>query len=228
MPAGMKDEAIQKGIGTGGYKNEGYDPGVRLTASRNENYYKADSCYFDSVEIIAINESNARQNALVTDEVDVINRVDLKTAHLLGRNKNVEIFEVTGNQHFSFPMHTNTAPFDNNDVREALKYAFDREELVDKVLRGHGIPGNDHPIGPANQYWHKDLEQRTYDPDKAKFHLKKAGLEGLTDRPLRGRGRLPRCAVNASVLYQGRARPRPASRSTWCASPTTATGPTSG
>ena len=197
----MKDEAIQKGIGTGGYKNDNFEAGVRLNASRNENYYKEDSCYFDSVEVIAINEPNARQNALVTDEVDVINRVDLKTAHLLARNKNVEIFEVTGNQHFSFPMHTNTAPFDNNDVREALKYAFDRDELVDKVLRGHGIAGNDHPIGPANQYWHKDLEQRTYDPDKAKFHLKKAGLEGLKIDLSAADAAFPD-AVNASVLYQ--------------------------
>ena len=201
MPAGMKEEAIAKGIGTGGYKNESYDPGVRLSASRNPNYYKEDSCYFDSVEIIAINESNARQNALVTGEVDVINRVDLKTAHLLERNDSLKIFEVTGNQHFSFPMHTNREPFDNNDVREALKYAFDRDELVKKVLRGHGIAGNDHPIGPANQYWHKDLEQRAYDPDKAKFHLKKAGLESLKIDLSASDAAFPD-AVNASVLYQ--------------------------
>ena len=37
--------------------------------------------------------------------------------------------------------------------------------------------GNDHPIPSQNKY-HADLPQRQYDPDKAKFHLKKAGLEG--------------------------------------------------
>ena len=142
----MKEESIRDGIGTGGYKNAGYEPGVRLHATRNENHYKEDSCYFDAVEVIAINDSNARQNALVTGEVDVINRVDLKTAHLLERDKNLQIFEVTGNQHFSFPMHTNRAPFDNNDVREALKYAFDRDELVKKILKGHGVAGNDHGV----------------------------------------------------------------------------------
>ena len=121
--------------------------------------------------------------------------------HLLERNQDIDIFEVTGNQHFSFPMITNRAPYDNNDVRLALKYAFNREELVDKILRGHGVVGNDHPIGPANQYWHKDLEQRTYDPDKAKFHLTQAGLDSLqidlsaADAAFGG-------AVDASVLYR--------------------------
>ncbi len=200
-PAGMKEEAIQKGIGTGGYKVENFEPGVRALASRNENYHKADSCWFDSVDLVAINDPNARQNALVTGEVDVVNRVDLKTVNLLERNQDIEIFEVTGNQHFSYPMDMRRAPFDNNDVRLALKYAFDREELVQKILRGRGIAGNDHPIGPANQYWHKDLEQRTYDPDKARFHLKQAGLENLSIDLSASEAAFPG-AVDATVLYK--------------------------
>ena len=34
-------------------------------------------------------------------------------------------------------------------------------------------------IGPTYRYYDADLAQRSYDPDKAKFHLKKAGHEGL-------------------------------------------------
>ncbi len=200
-PAGMFDEAVAKGIGTGGYKLESFEPGVRSYSTRNENYYKADSCWFDAVDLIAINDPNARQTALVTDEVDVINRVDLKTIKLLQRNDAIQIFEVTGNQHYSYPMITTQAPFDNNDVRLALKYAFDRGEMVQKILQGHGAPGNDHPIGPANQYWHQDLEQREYDPDKAKFHLKQAGLENLKIDVSAADAAFPG-AVDATVLYR--------------------------
>ena len=49
-----------------------------------------------------------------------------------------------------------------------------------RVLQGFGSLGNDHPISPSHRYYNKDLPQRQYDPDKAKFHLKKAGMEGAS------------------------------------------------
>ena len=52
----------------------------------------------------------------------------------------------------------------------------DREALVKQILRGYGEPGNDHPIAPVNRYHAKNLEQRKYDPEKAKYHMKKAGM----------------------------------------------------
>ena len=76
-------------------------------------------------------------------------------------------------------MFTDQAPFDNVDFRLALKFGMDREEALQKILRGHGTIGNDHPIGPTLPYW-ADLEQRSYDPEKAKFHLKKSGHDNIT------------------------------------------------
>ena len=60
------------------------------------------------------------------------------------------------------------APFDNNDVRLALKYAIDREQLAKIILRGYGSVGNDHPIASMNRYHADELPQRKYDLDKAK------------------------------------------------------------
>jgi peptide/nickel transport system substrate-binding protein len=71
-------------------------------------------------------------------------------------------------------------PFGNMAVRQALKHAFNRQEMVDKILQGHGAVANDHPIGPANQYYAADLPQNAYDPDRAKFLLAEAGIDGLT------------------------------------------------
>ena len=167
------------GIGTGGYILEEYDAGVRSTLRRNPNYFKEGTSHFESAEALVILDAAARMNALVTNEVDVIDKVELKTAHLLEEDPAVEILDVTGTLHFDYPMRTDIPPFDNNDVRLALKYAIDREELLQKVLRGHGALGNDHPISPSMRYFAHELEQRAYDPDKARFHLKRAGLENL-------------------------------------------------
>ncbi|MHC8508359.1 MAG: ABC transporter substrate-binding protein [Rhodospirillales bacterium] len=203
-PAGMLEEAVAKGIGSGAYTNERFEPGVAFKGSKNPNDHRNDRGWFDSVEYININDPAARSNALVTKEVDVINKVDPKTAHLLARNADISLVEVTGNQHFTFPMHATVSPFDNNDVRLALKHGVNREELVQKVLRGHGSAGNDHPIGPANTYFDKGLEQRTYDPDKAKFHLKKAGMSSLNVDLSSAEAAFPG-AVDAAVLYKEQA-----------------------
>ena len=110
-------------------------------------------------------------------EVDMIDRVDPKTVHLISRNPNLAILETTGTLHYTFPMRVNAPPFDNYDVRMALKLSVDREQLLKKILLGHGAIGNDHPISTANPYHNGDMPQRKYDPDKARFHIKKAGME---------------------------------------------------
>lgn len=147
--------------------------------SRNKNYWRSDYGHFDNVEVLTIADVAARTNALTTGEVDTIDRLDIKTLHLLKRNKKISIKETSGTAHYSAPMRADTAPFDNNDVRLALKYSVDREALLQNVLRGHGVLGNDHPIGLSNRYHAGDLPQRAYDPEKAKFHLKKAGMSSL-------------------------------------------------
>ena len=40
--------------------------------------------------------------------------------------------------------------------------------------------GNDQPISPVDPMYCADMPVRAYDPDKAKHHLKKAGMEGGT------------------------------------------------
>lgn len=166
------------GIGAGSYALDDYEPGVRTTVKKFPNYWRDDVAHVDNAELLVILDVTARTNALTTGEIDAMDRVDIKTAHLLERNQDVELVETSGNAHYTFAMRTDMAPFDNNDVRLALKYSLDREALLETILRDHGYIGNDHPIGKANRYF-ADLEQRQYDPDKAKHHLKKAGMENL-------------------------------------------------
>lgn len=167
------------GYGTGGYIIEKFEPGVRITYKRNPNYFKTDRAHFDEVEMIALIDTTARQNAIINGEVHAVNGVDPKIVHLLSRVKSLNILETSGTQHYTFPMRVDVKPFDNYDLRMAVKLSVDREQLVKKILLGHGALGNDHPISTANPYHNSDLGQRTYDPDKARFHLKKAGMEGI-------------------------------------------------
>ncbi|MGI9499725.1 MAG: ABC transporter substrate-binding protein [Geminicoccaceae bacterium] len=196
----------QSGVGCGPYVMESWEPGISALFKRHDGYWKGDRAWFDSIEYTAVIDAAARGNALVTGEVHVISRPDLKTIQLLERRPGIDVEETSGTAHYGFPMRVDVAPFDNNDVREALKWAIDREELVQKILKGRGVVGNDHPIGRSNRYHatEEELPQRTYDPDKAKFHLKQAGMENIkvelqvAEAAFAG-------AVNAAELYREQA-----------------------
>jgi peptide/nickel transport system substrate-binding protein len=175
-PAGTKGPEFEKGIGTGGYILESWEPGVRAFSKRNPNYWKEGRAHFDEIETLSITDTNARTNALKTGQINYMDRVELKTVHLMKKMQGVNVSAVTGTAHYTIPMRLDQSPYNDNFVRRALKLAVDREELVKQILRGYGEPGNDHPIAPVNKYYAKDLEQRKYDPDKAKFYMKQAGM----------------------------------------------------
>lgn len=190
--------------GTGGYIVESFEPGVQATMNRNPNYWKADRAHFDQIILLSILDPAARLNALMTGEVDLIDQVDPASIALLEGRGVSKILSVSGNAHYVFPMDARTAPFNDNNVRLALKYAFDRQELVDKILAGHGSVANDNPIGPANRYFFAEMEPKAYDPDKAKFHLKEAGLDTL-EVTLSAANAAFSGAVDAAVLMSEKA-----------------------
>jgi peptide/nickel transport system substrate-binding protein len=204
MPATDGKIDPQSADGCGAYVVDTFEPGITATMTRNPNYWKTDRAHFDGLVLLVIADSAARQTALITGQVDVANSLDLKTVGLMSRNDKIRILSTTGNQHYCFPMDTRSAPFNDNNVRLALKHAVDRQELVEKILFGYGEVGNDSPIGPSQKYYAGDLPANTYDPDKAKFYLKEAGLTSL-DVPLWVADAGFTGAVDAGVLYSARA-----------------------
>jgi len=202
VPKDFKDWA--KPVGTGAFTFEAFDPGVRAAFKRNANYWKQGRGHADAVEITVINDTNARMNALVTGQVDVIHRVDPKTIALLKKAPNLEVVRAPGGWHSILSMFTDTAPFNNPDIRLALKYAIDREKVLQVLFAGYGTVGNDSPIPRGDPYFNSELPQTKYDPDKAKFHFAKAGLDNpsivlsASDAAFGG-------AVDMATLYQATA-----------------------
>ena len=195
----------QSGDGCGSYILKDFNAGVSASYERNPNHWRDDVGWFDSVEVIALVDQNARTTALVSGDVDVADRLDLKTVGLLARKPDIQINSVAGTQHYTFAMDTRNDPYSDNHVRQALKYGVNREELVEKILFGYGSVGNDHPIGPGQRFFNRELEQKSYDPDKAKWHLKQAGLDSV-DVSLSASDAAFVGAVDATVLYQSSAK----------------------
>ncbi|MGN6537557.1 MAG: ABC transporter substrate-binding protein [Mesorhizobium sp.] len=178
MPADSSGKVdATAGIGAGPYKLVSFQPGVQASFVRNEKYHR--ETYFDEVQLLGINDATARMNSLVSGLVDAIDSPDPKVLDMLKNAPGIIIDDVPSGTQVTLDMDCSATPFDNLDVRLALKYALDREAVLEKIAFGYGTLGNDQPIAP-NILYYAQLEQRQYDPDKAKFHLKKAGAENLT------------------------------------------------
>ncbi|MEM0947215.1 MAG: ABC transporter substrate-binding protein [Pseudomonadota bacterium] len=175
------DTDFDSGNGTGGYILQEWEKGVRSFATRNPNYWKDDHANFDEVETLGINDANARTSGLRAGDLDVINNVERSTARRLEALSGIELVVQNGYKHYTLPMRADVAPFNDNDVRLAVKYAMNREAMLETILFGFGEVGNDHPIPGSlpDAATADELPQRAFDPEKAKFHLKKAGVDSL-------------------------------------------------
>ena len=180
-PADGDSINMASGIGTGGYVLQEFSPGVRVFATRNPNYFKEGRAHFDEIEIIALNDDVARQTALVNGDIDSMNSLAATSIALIERVPGLEVKEAAGFAHWTIPMRVDAAPYDNNDLRMALKLSIDRQDIMDKILLGHGTLGNDHPISPAHRYHNSDLPQRDFDPEEAAFYYKRSGHSGTIE-----------------------------------------------
>ncbi len=194
----------QSGFGCGPYKMVELEFGVGGRFVRHDDWH-GEGAYFDEVEFLVINDPNARQTALITGDVDASSLLENKTLGLLGRNPNVAIDNVSSAQCITMPMHVDVAPFDNLDVRMALKLAINREELIEKITFGAATIGNDFHHSPAMPYFPSEIPQREYDPDKAKWHLQQAGMEGLSV-DFSTADSITTGAVDAAILYAEHAK----------------------
>jgi peptide/nickel transport system substrate-binding protein len=200
---GPEGSNFTDGIGSGCFMLESSEPGVRARTKLNPNRWKTDRGFVDSVESIAINDTTARLNALISGSAHIINRVDPKTVGLLKSRPTIQVYEVAGAAHYTFPMRCDMAPFNNPDLRKAMKYAIDRDAIVKTVLLGHGKAGNDQPIASFDPNYASDLPQYKFDADQAKFYFKKSGHSGpltltVSDGAFTG-------AVDAAQIFQASA-----------------------
>ncbi|HEY1943646.1 MAG TPA: ABC transporter substrate-binding protein [Roseiarcus sp.] len=174
VPDGFKDWA--KPVGTGAFSLEKFDPGVRISLKKTRDYWKEGRGHLDGVEVTVINDGSARINALISGQIDAINRVDHKAVAMLSKSPKVQIVRAAGGWHSVLAMEVDKPPYDNPDIRLALKFAMDREQILKALFSGYGSLGNDHPIPPSDPYFNSELPQRKHDPERAAFHFKKAGI----------------------------------------------------
>lgn len=166
-------------VGTGPYRLKEFKPGVRTVAVRNPNYWKPGKPYLDEIELVGIPDESARVNALLSGDVQLIIAVNPRSTKRINASPEHAVLETKSGLYTNLIMRQDAIPTGNPDFVLAMKYLFDRELIRRALFRGFGAIGNDHPIPPGHRYYNSELPLRAHDPERARYHLRKAGLTGV-------------------------------------------------
>jgi peptide/nickel transport system substrate-binding protein len=165
-------------VGTGPYRCKEFNPGVRTVGLRNTHYWKPGKPYLDEIELVGIPDESSRVNALLSGDVQLVNAVDPRSIRRVVASPDHTVQETKSGLYTDLIMRQGMSPTGHPDFVLAMKYLLDRELTRKALFRGYATLANDQPIHPGNRYYLADLPQRPYDPERAKFLLKRAGLLG--------------------------------------------------
>lgn len=87
-------------------------------------------------------------------------------------------------------------PYNEKAFRQGVVYGLDREDMIERLLGGRGVPGPAGALGPGNRFLNEDLPDYALDKDKSASLLDSVGLidkngDGLRDRPDGSRFSIP-------------------------------------
>lgn len=162
-------------VGTGALRLKEFTPGEdRTVFEKNAKYRESGLPKLERFELLSIAESAARVAALERGQADIIEAVPVTALDRLGDGSGTQIVSQPKGDMPLIAMQTDVAPFDDNRVRQALKYALNRADMMKLVIGGQGSILNDIPISSELQYGLSG-EARAHDVAKAKQLLAEAG-----------------------------------------------------
>ena len=169
---------FSKGVGTGAFKLETFEPGVKSIFVKNTDYFKPEGPHLDSFEYFAISDDNARVNALLSGDIQIAASIKPRSMKLIETQPGFVLSQTTSGNYTNLNIRLDLEPGNKMDFVQGMKYLLNRELIQKSVMRGLAEVANDQPISPANIYHNAELKPKPYDPEKAKFHFEKAGLLG--------------------------------------------------
>lgn len=174
VPADYAGDFEKTFNGTGPFKLESFRPKQGASFVRNPDYW-GDKALPDRIEIKFFDDEQAQVLALQAGQLDVIPSTTRLELAIEG-NPNFKLLSVQASSHDPAHLRTDQAPFTDKRVRRALALTIDREAVVNGLLKGRAVVGNDTPFAPIFPSADPSVPQRKQDIAEAKRLLGEAGV----------------------------------------------------
>ena len=169
-----------KPIGTGPYKFVEYIQGQKIVLEKNTAYTtiaeRAPS--IDKVEFVIMTDENAKLMALKSGSLDIAG-ISAPNAGALGEGFNI----IQGPQNMVqvLALNNSVKPLDSLQVRQAISYAINKDEIIGAVVDGNGTRVESFLSPSMATYYNDKLTAYNTDIEKAKSLMKEAGYENGFD-----------------------------------------------
>ena len=171
-------------VGTGPYVLMDYTPDQFYRFEANENYFAGMPTVGELVVIKFADEAGT-QAAFRTNEVDMIFRIiPPEQIDLLGMVDGVSIVQGPQFTTQMLIMNYDVEPFNLREVRQAMAYAIDRQDLIDTVYLGAATLGSNGWIHPDSPFYN-DQVVTEYNLDMAVELLESVGIVDSNDDGVR-------------------------------------------
>lgn len=165
-------------VGSGPYKYVSYNSGESYTVERFDDYL-GDTPNLDKIVFKIIKDTNTAIAALQSGDIDAlsIGSEDYATVDALD---NVTINHYNSGQVNALGMNETNETLAKTEVRQAIAYALDKEELIAFAYTSTDFAQPAYSIlTPDTLYYDDSLTQYDNDQEKAKELLDSAGVSGL-------------------------------------------------
>ena len=163
-------------VGSGPFRLEEYDQtaaAYRLLA--NDRYWRGRPRVREWRQITAPAEAQLR--VVQQGEADLSFGTDASVVDLLAGDPRLRVFATAPHSIVRLAVNTARPPLDRKEVRQAIAYALDRQQIAETITRGPAIVGSAGVVPPETPWHNPALPAYGFDPDQARELL---GGESLT------------------------------------------------
>ena len=164
-------------MGTGPFRFVSYTPADRIVLEANPDYWGGPPS-LSSVEFRFISEPTVALTALRTGEIHMTNNVPPQDIPALDAEPDVVLEQMASIDYWYFTCNFEREPFDQTEVRQAMSYAIDREQVTQAAFFDAATPIQS--AMPPGNFWATDHAPYSHDPDRAEALLEEAGVSDLS------------------------------------------------
>ncbi|HEY4098589.1 MAG TPA: ABC transporter substrate-binding protein [Baekduia sp.] len=161
-------------VGTGPYMVKEFVRGSHITFERNPNYWEAGKPYLDSVRFNFAADSNSRMLAVKNGDAQIADGVPFSQINSLNADTSLKVQSAKVPLFLGMWLNHARAPLADQNVRQAMQYALNRDEINKGIFRGVGTIPNSVLPGLKYDSTNAELPPYAYDLAKAKALMAKS------------------------------------------------------